>query len=288
VTDLPEAEIAGIGDVRMVRTFRIGPDGELFPVNSAKPWTDGWNTAVCRRGRRHAAPHPECRCGFYVYSDPAYVLAQPPGRQVIAVVAVNGPMEAGTRGARVQRARVEAIWLGPRVRDSLAAAVAHRYPSTQVFRDRAAMDRQYPLTQIDGFAKPRVGERARRGLRYLTWAYLAAITLIGSVRASVIVASPGGAALWLAAIAGGFMLMLTALTQRSPVIALQGIVAVAWLVTGAPQTPAQWLARAALVVPMLAVAVIWWRAGSPGRRVHPPLLEALLGRGTGPRPDTTT
>ena len=43
-----EAEIVGVGDVRMVRTFRIGPDGELFPVNFAQAWTDGWNSAEAR------------------------------------------------------------------------------------------------------------------------------------------------------------------------------------------------------------------------------------------------
>jgi hypothetical protein len=69
----PDAGIVGIGDVRMVRTFRVGPDGHLFPVNSARAWTDGWNHAACGRGLSHTPPDPDCRCGFYVYSDPAYV-----------------------------------------------------------------------------------------------------------------------------------------------------------------------------------------------------------------------
>ncbi len=112
-----DADLIGVGAVRMVRTFRNGPGGQLYPVNSAAAWSDGWNTATCNRGHRHRPPDADCRCGFYLYCDPAYVLAQPPGRQVIAVVAVNGMMEAGTRGARVERARVEAIWLGRRVSD---------------------------------------------------------------------------------------------------------------------------------------------------------------------------
>src|SRR5664279_4200741 len=58
-----DAEVVGVGDLRMVRTFRVGPDGELFPVNSAIAWTDGWNTATCIRGHDHRPPDADCRCG---------------------------------------------------------------------------------------------------------------------------------------------------------------------------------------------------------------------------------
>src|SRR3954451_8461048 len=135
----PSAGELAVGDVRLTRTFRIGPNGELFPVNTADAWADGWNIATCRRGLTHTPPDPDCRCGFYLYSDPAYVLSQPPGRQVLAVVAVNGTMEAGSRGARVERARIEAIWLGRRVSDQLTAEVRARYRSVAVYWDRAAM-----------------------------------------------------------------------------------------------------------------------------------------------------
>jgi hypothetical protein len=164
LTDL-EVEAVGVGDVRMVRTFRIGPAGQLYPVNSIDAWADGWNTARCGRGKTHAPPGPNCRCGFYLYSDPAYALAQPPARQVMAAVATHGAMEIGSRGARASRARVEALWLGPRVSDQLAQAVRERYPTVTVFRDRTAMDQLFPLTHLDGFVKPRVSERTRRRLR---------------------------------------------------------------------------------------------------------------------------
>jgi hypothetical protein len=75
-----QVEIAGVGDIHMVRTFRVGADGGLYPVNSATAWIDGWNTATCGRGRSHTPPAADCRCGFYVYSHPAYVLAQAPAR----------------------------------------------------------------------------------------------------------------------------------------------------------------------------------------------------------------
>jgi len=86
--DLGEpVEFAGVGDVRMVRTFRVGDGGGLSPVNSANAWPDGWNAATCLRNPEHRPPEAQCRCGFYAYSDAAYVREQPPARQVLAMVA---------------------------------------------------------------------------------------------------------------------------------------------------------------------------------------------------------
>jgi hypothetical protein len=90
---------------------------------------EGWNTATCARDRSHAPPDPGCRCGFYVYAHPSYALAQAPARQVMAVVAVHGALEAGTRGARAEKARIEAVWLGDRVSDDLAGAVQQQAAS---------------------------------------------------------------------------------------------------------------------------------------------------------------
>lgn len=144
LTDL-EVEAVGVGDVRMVRTFRIGPAGQLYPVNSIDAWADGWNTAAC--GRVITPPGPNCRCGFYLYSDATYALAQPTARQVMAVVATHGAMEIGSRGARASRARVAALWLGPRVSDQLAQAVSERHPTVTVFCDRTAMDQLLAAVQ---------------------------------------------------------------------------------------------------------------------------------------------
>jgi hypothetical protein len=188
----PQVELLGVGEIRMVRTFPIGPDGDLFPVNTVNAWHDGWNTAECGRGYEHTAPVSDCRCWFYLYSDPAYVLTQPPGRQVLAVCAVNGAMETGTRGARVERARIDAVWLGPRVSDHLAAAVQQRYPSVGVYRDRTAMDAQYPLTQLDSFRQPRIGERGRRRWRAVTWFFLAIVAVLGCLPPQLLVTSTAG------------------------------------------------------------------------------------------------
>ena len=280
----PDAELLGVGEIRMVRTFRVGPDGDLFPVNTVNAWRDGWNTAECGRGYEQAAPASDCRCGFYLYSDPAYVLTQPPGRQVLAVCAVNGAMQTGTRGARVERARIDAVWLGPRVSDHLAAAAQRRYPSVGVYRDRAAMDAQYPLTHVDGFRQPRVRERGRRRWRAATWFFLAIVAVLGCLPPHLVVTSMVGAVVWLAALAVGFTLLVTALAQRSPVIALQGMASVAWLVTAGPHTLGQVAARALFVVPMLCVAAMWWRAETPGQKVRSSRLDTALRRWREPYP----
>jgi hypothetical protein len=93
-----------------------------------------------------------------------------------------------------------------------------------------------------------------------------------------------GAAVWLGALAGGLTILVTALTQRSPVIALQGMASVAWLVTAGPHTLGQVAARALFVVPMVCVAAMWWRAGTPGQRVRSSRLDTALRRWRGPYP----
>lgn len=280
------AEVIGVGDVRMVRTFRIGPGGQLYPVNSATAWSEGWNTAACNRDRPHRPPDAGCRCGFYLYSDPAYVLAQPPSRQVLAVVAVNGTMEAGSRGARVERARIEAIWLGRRVSDRLAAAVSARYRSVAVYRDRAAMYAEHPLTRLEFFQPARVGEQARRRLRAVMWTVLAAAAVIGCLPTRTVVTSVPGAVVWLSVLAAGLATALVGLGQRSSVLALQGVGVVAWLVTADPETPVEWFTRTVFALLMVWVMLIWWRAATPGRRVRRPRVEQAVRRWRGQLPGT--
>jgi len=106
----------------------------------------------------------------------------------MAVVATHGAMEIGSRGARASRARVEALWLGPRVSDQLTHAVRERYPTAMVFRDRTTMDQLFPLTHLDGFVRPRVPERRR--LRLVMWTFLTAVVLLGCIPTRLTLASP--------------------------------------------------------------------------------------------------
>lgn len=172
-----------VGDFRLIRTFRLGKDGRLFPVNTAAAWTAGWNVASCGRGRSHTPPADGCRCGFYLYADPAYALDQPPARQVLAVCSARGLL-AGSRGARAHEARIDAVWLGPRVCDRLALAAADQYPSVGIYRDLEEMLTAHPLSRREGFRSPRLGMVARRRLQMALLAFLAGVAVGGSLPAT--------------------------------------------------------------------------------------------------------
>ncbi len=270
----------------MMRTFRVGDDGGLYPVNSASPWAEGWNSATCLRTPEHHPPEAQCRCGFYAYSDAAYVREQPPARQVLAVVATHGTMEAGTRGARVEQARVEALWFGERVSEQAAAAVHRRYPSVAIYRDRAALDAAHPLTQLEYFRPPRVGEAARKRLRVAMWTFLAVVTAVGCFPSARVVSTLPGAIVWLTLLAGGMAIVLTGIGQRSSVLTVQGVGAVGWLVTANPATPSGWAGRLVLVLMMGWVMRIWWCAATPGRRIRATRVERFFRRTRGRLPGT--
>ena len=97
-----------VGEVRALRTFRLGPDGRLFPLYDDRPWLPGKTRATCRRGHDHPAPARDCRCGYYAHGDLAWVGAQPPSRSVLAAVALWGQIEVASRGVRAASGRVEA------------------------------------------------------------------------------------------------------------------------------------------------------------------------------------
>ena len=107
-----------VGEIRAVRSFRVGPDGALYPLFSDQAWVDGTNTARCRVSPDdpdHGAPDPECTCGFYAYASARAADEYPHARHVLAVVACWGRVIAGSRGIRAEKARIEAIWMSPKV-----------------------------------------------------------------------------------------------------------------------------------------------------------------------------
>jgi hypothetical protein len=284
--DAEPVEFAGVGDIRMVRTFRVGEDGGLYPVNSATAWSEGWNTATCLRNSAHHPPETQCRCGFYAYSHPAYVREQPPARNVLGVVAAHGTMEVGTRGARVEQARVEALWFGRRVSQASAAAVRRRYPSVTIYRDRAAMLAAHPLTRLEYFRAPRVGDAARDRLRVAMWTFLAVAAAVGCVPASTVVSSLPGAIVWLSLILTGLGIVATGVGQKSSVLAVQGVAALGWLLTANPATASGWAGRIGLVLMMGCVLRIWWCAATPGRQIRAPRIERFARRMWGRQPGT--
>jgi hypothetical protein len=163
-----------VGEIRAVRTFRVGPEGDLYPLHSDVPWRAGVNSATCivdpdgRRDSRgqpefggqphnqaHAAPDPDCACGIYAYgSEAAAAAEQPNARHVLAVVACWGRTIAGTLGIRAEHARIEALWMSGRVPRDLVAAVARRYPDTALFTSRSLMLQAHPPTLLDCYELP--------------------------------------------------------------------------------------------------------------------------------------
>jgi hypothetical protein len=256
------AEPAGVGEVRLVRTFRVGGDGGLYAVHSRHRWEPGWNTAQCGKGRDHTAPGEECGCGFYAYAHPIYTRRQPPASQVLAVVGAQGAMEVGTRGARVGQARVEAIWFGPKVGDNLADRVQQRYPAAVIYRDRAAMLAEVPLTALDGFRAARFSERWRWFGRLCLGVLLAVSALVGALGGSAVTGE--GSALWIAVVLSALAVALVAVVCRAQIVTLAALSAVAWLVTETSTSSLAAVYRALVVLVLVWVLGSWWWTGRIG------------------------
>jgi hypothetical protein len=162
-----------IGEIRALRTFRIGPGGFLYPLFSDQPWTDGANTARCYVAELqagvepHETPQPGCSCGYYAYASEGAAAENAHAQHVLAVVAGWGKVIAGTRGIRAEHARIEALWMSPEVPGELAAAVATSYPSTETYVDRTVMLAEHPPTPLDCYEpEPVPASGAKRvGLR---------------------------------------------------------------------------------------------------------------------------
>lgn len=169
-----------VGEIRAVRTFRIGPDGQLYPLFGGVPWPDGTHTARCAQASGtapHLAPGPDCTCGCYAYSSADAAAENPNARHVLAVVACWGYVIAGTRGVRAEHARIEAIWMSPRVPPNLAAQVVRRYPSAQSYARRSTMLAEHPPTVLDCYEPDAPRERASK--RVAWWAITAVALIVG-------------------------------------------------------------------------------------------------------------
>jgi hypothetical protein len=167
-----------VGEIRALRTFRIGPSGFLHPLFGKEAWTDGTNIAHCTAqrgtlaapGPPHYAPEPSCSCGFYAYASEAGLSEQAYARNVLAVVACWGRVIAGTRGIRAEQGRIEALWMSGAVPVDLAAMVAARYRSVEIYTDRIRMLTDHPPTPLDCYEidEPRVSVMTAPALRAAT------------------------------------------------------------------------------------------------------------------------
>ncbi|WP_375480151.1 hypothetical protein [uncultured Jatrophihabitans sp.] len=167
-----------VGEIAAIRTFGLHSDGTLWPVViSHQPWLDGDNEATC--GRHPVAGAAGCKCGYWAYGSVAALRDQPAARNVAAVVSCWGRVTPGTRGLRAQLARIDAIWLSGRVRPGLAAQVAARYPHAAVYRDRALMLAEHPLTVLPSYRLPDKRPARQVAARAVSWVLLSAMLLAG-------------------------------------------------------------------------------------------------------------
>lgn len=141
--------------VTVLRTASLTDSGTLrsiSPVAAAYEWSPDVNTARCVLGRNHRAPQETCSCGFYGYSTLRWALHDdterryPTVRHVLCVTEFTGRILIGERGARGEHARITAIYLSPSIPAPLAALVEERYPHATVYRNRATMLREHPLS----------------------------------------------------------------------------------------------------------------------------------------------
>jgi hypothetical protein len=208
-----------VGEIRAVRTFRIGPGGVLYPLFTDSPWSDGVNTARCKmpgpetvRWQPHATPEPDCTCGFYAYASESAARENPRARHVLAVVSCWGHVIAGTRGIRAEHARIEAIWMSGAVPSDLAAMVATRYPTAAVFADKDTMLAAHPPTALDCYvAEP---PRGRRGTRVALRLGVAAALVLGLLPPRWVSGNHDARMVWAAEL--GFFVIAALILRRRP------------------------------------------------------------------------
>jgi hypothetical protein len=108
----------------------------------------------------HAAPDPDWTCGLYAYANPAAAAEHPNSRHVLAVIACWDASSPGTRGLRAEHARIEAIWMSPKVPPNLAIQVAGRYPAVRTYDRPSVMFAEHPLTELNCYQPDAQAERA--------------------------------------------------------------------------------------------------------------------------------
>jgi hypothetical protein len=158
-----------VGEIRVLRTFRVDDTGTLLPLYSNGAWYDGTNTATCspptgdhhRRGP-HAVPASDCECGFYGYGTVAAAMQNRHSRYVRAVVSCWGGVIGGTQGVRAEHARIDAIWLHPEAPRWLRLRIGARYPSARTYADADAMVAEHPLSELSCYESRQKARPAAR------------------------------------------------------------------------------------------------------------------------------
>lgn len=256
-----------VGEIRALRTFRIGPDGRLYALFGDQSWGSGVNTAFCRLpppadhglGRPlpqspHPAPDPDCGCGFYAYADDGSAGEYRQSRHVLAVISCWGHLIAGTRGVRAEHARIEALWMSPTVPAELQAAVAARYPDVSRYGAKATMLAEHPPTLLDCYEIPSPGQRLLR--KRVFQSQLLTALVLGLLPASWIWHHQAGQLIWGAALAwfglGAAFFGLTAKDRHARGSALLCAAVTLWLIAPFAGSTGMFLLR----LPILQIALL--------------------------------
>lgn len=170
-----------VGEIAALRTFDLRAGGSLWPVFAAdRAWQDGPNEAHC--GEHEAAGAPGCMCGYWAYGSLTALRDQQRSRNVVAVVSCWGRVTPGTRGVRAQFARISALWLSRRVPAALVQSVAARYPGIAIYRDRAQMLVEHPVTPLPSYVPDPPFRRTQvRASTWLIGAFVAEAVILGLV-----------------------------------------------------------------------------------------------------------
>jgi hypothetical protein len=245
-----------VGEIRALRSFRVGRGGRLYALFHDQQWTEGTNSARCEAPAfygsqplarpAHRPPEPDCGCGFYAYAFAPGDAETPYADNVLAAVTCWGRVIAGTRGIRAEHSRIEAVWLSEQVPADLVAKVAERYPSVAMYSDKAAMLTNHPPTQLDCYEPERTRRPLMRLRGYLIGAVAGLLLLVSALclpRKATVAESTRHALLTLAAllwIAAPFADRTGVLLLRIPLVDIAGLLCLqrALLKRAARQFPA--------------------------------------------------
>ena len=263
-----------VGEIDAVRAFRLSSSGALLPLFHDSPWTTGTNTASCATTPgggatgSHRAPDPDCRCGFYASATANAAREYPESAHVLGVVSCWGRTIVGTRGLRVEHARIRAVWLSEAVPAELAVAVVWTYPDVELYADRELMLTEHPVTALDCYdAPPAVISRSRTWW----WRVLTSLAVVVGTVAGLDQVAPS-TRVALGMLAGGLLatgLVAGRVWSTEAIGRRRGLVvaaAVLWLVAGLAGGLAQWFLRVPLTELALVGVVLVWRARRAANR----------------------
>ncbi len=261
-----------VREIRAVRTFRIGPHGRLYPLLGNSAWLHGTNTARCQpplpgRPGLHDAPSPNCNCGLYSYASEVAAAEHPNSRHIVAVVTCWGRIIAGTRGIRAEHARIEALWMSPKVPPNLAAQVVSRYPAASTYERRSTMFAAHPPTNLGCYESA-----ATHGRAFMRIGLQVAVTIalvVGALSPDWIGSHPVVRLVWAAEL-GFFCVGAAALAVKGSDVAVKlrmllFVAGALWLMAPFAGT----LGRILLRLPLVQIAALgvvrrarWLRRGS--------------------------